>query len=201
MEITDTLAAKSDQLNAIDLIGGPQTVTITGVKVTGGEQPVSIFTAEFGNGRPFKPCLTVRRAIVEVWGGDTSTYTGRRMTLFRDAEVTFGNDKPGGIRVSHLSDMGGKAKVVWLPAKRGKSAPLKIEPLPDSPPPTPAITAEAVEDFARAIAEAATEADLTAIAADLKNWDLGTHKTGLLKAWNERKAALKAAAEPKADVQ
>lgn len=131
MDIGDTLAAKSDQIGADDLIGGERLVTITRVKVAAGEQPASIFTAEFGDDRPFKPCLTMRRALTALWGPDSSTYTGRRMVIYRDAEVTFGNDKPGGVRISHVSHID-KTTTVWLKAKRGKSKPYTFEPLPDA---------------------------------------------------------------------
>jgi hypothetical protein len=32
LDLSDTIAPKSDQLNADDLIGGPRTITITGIK-------------------------------------------------------------------------------------------------------------------------------------------------------------------------
>ena len=47
MDITETLAPKSDQLDAVDLLGGPRTFTITGVKAGNEEQPVQISLAEF----------------------------------------------------------------------------------------------------------------------------------------------------------
>ena len=68
MDISDTIIAKSDQLNASDLIGGPITVTITGVKrFDSAEQPIAI-SYEGDNGKPFKPCKSVRRLLVGMWG-------------------------------------------------------------------------------------------------------------------------------------
>ena len=55
VDIADTLAPKSDQLTADDLIAGPRTITIT--RVTGNEgnadQPVNIFY-EGDGGNPFR---------------------------------------------------------------------------------------------------------------------------------------------------
>lgn len=60
--------AKSDQLNADDLHGGPITVTVTHVSSNEtAEQPINIFY-DGDNGKPFRPCKTVRRIMVKVWG-------------------------------------------------------------------------------------------------------------------------------------
>lgn len=197
MDLSLAAQPRSDQLNADDLIGGPQIVTIAEVRRGNDEQPVEIVTEEFGPGRPYKPGKSMIRVLISAWGKEASTYTGRRLMLYRDPEISFGREKVGGIRISAMSDIPQRLTLA-LTVTRGRRAPFVVEPLPAG---QPAITAEAVEDFARAIAEAATEADLAGIAADLKNWDLGNHKSGLSKAWSERKASLKAAAEPKADDQ
>lgn len=196
-DMTESIAPRSDQINFEDLLTGPRTITVADVKRGNDEQPVNIITAEYGPGRAYKPSKTMRRVLVAAWGKDASAYVGRRITIYGDPEVAFGREKVGGIKISHLSHIDKKLTIA-LTVTRGRRAQFSVDPLPAGP---PAITPEAVEDFARAIAEAATETDLTGIAADLKNWDLGSHKAGLSKAWSERKAALKAAAEPKADDQ
>ncbi|MDJ0010132.1 hypothetical protein [Gordonia alkanivorans] len=132
MDLTETIQAKSDQLNADDLIAGPRIVTITEVRRGTAEQPVEIVTAEFGPGRPFKPSKTVRRILVAAWGKDASVYTGRRMMLYRDPEVRFGGSAVGGIRVSALSDIDQKLTVA-LTVTRGRRAPHVVEPLPAEP--------------------------------------------------------------------
>jgi hypothetical protein len=123
-------------------------------------------------------------------------YTGRRMTLYRDAEVTFGNDKPGGIRISHLSHID-KQLTVWLKVKRGKSKPYKFDPLPDEPKPTALtqITDDEALDFGREIAESTTLDELNAVGQAMTTCDLGGHKNKLQAAWRERSAAIKAAGE------
>ena len=52
-DISDTLAPNSDQLDAIDLLGGPRTFTIADVSRGSDEQPVQIALAEFP--RPWRP--------------------------------------------------------------------------------------------------------------------------------------------------
>ena len=99
LDITDTLAPKSDQINSDDFIGRTAVVTVAGVERIAGEQPLAVHLHEFP-GRPWKPGKTVRRILAAAWGTDAAQWTGRRMELFTDAEVTFGKTKVGGIRIS-----------------------------------------------------------------------------------------------------
>lgn len=131
MDITDTLAPKSDQLDAVDLLGGPQTFTITNVSKGNAEQPVQVHLAEFP--RVWRPGKSMRRVLASCWGTDASKWTGRRVTLYCDESVTFGNDVVGGTRISHLSDIDGVKKIPLL-VKRGKSATFTVQPLPDLSP-------------------------------------------------------------------
>ena len=130
--ILPTIAAKSDQLNAEDLIGGARTVRVTKVKVnTSEDQPVWIFF-EGDDGKPFKPCKTMRRLLVRVWGDDSSTYPGRSMTLYLDTEVKYGGMKVGGIRISHMSHLD-KPQSFFLTETRGRKKQHTVTPLADAP--------------------------------------------------------------------
>ena len=180
MDITDTLAPKSDQMDAEDLIGGKRTFTVESVNRGSVEQPVEIRLAEFP--RCFRPSKTVRRILAAAWGTDATAWVGRRMTLFRDPTVMFGNDAVGGIRVSALSHID-KPITLALMAKRGKRSTFTVNPLPDVPP--------MISGFATRITDAATVDELALIAADIKaHSNLGEYRTQLLKAWADRKTAL-----------
>lgn len=134
MDLSESIAPKSDQLNADDLMSGPRTFTIE--KVTAGtpEQPVNIHLTELP-GRPYRPSKSMRRVMVTAWGTEASTYTGHRLTLYRDPEVTFGRDKVGGIKISHLSHLD-KRLTLALTVTRGKRAPYVVEPLTEPTEPT-----------------------------------------------------------------
>ena len=124
-----TIEAKSDQLNAEDLIGGPRTVRVTSVKVSASEdQPVWVYF-EGDNGKPFKPCKTVRRLLVRVWGDDSTVYAGRSMTLYLDQDVKYGGMAVGGIRVSHVSHIDAPKKF-FLTETRGKKREITVKPMP-----------------------------------------------------------------------
>lgn len=131
MDITDTLAPKSDQLDAVDLVGGPQTFTISGVKAgISAEQPVEVRLAEFP--RVWRPGKSMRRVLAAAWTPHASEWTGRRVTLFCDPDVRFGGVEVGGIRISHMSHLAGPKKVPLLISK-GKSAMFVVHPLGDAP--------------------------------------------------------------------
>lgn len=127
MDLTETIAPRSDQLNADDLISGPVTVTITAVKPGAAEQPVDIVIAEFP-GRAYRPSKSMRRVIVSAWGPNSNEYIGRSLTLYRDPSITFGKDAVGGIRISHLSHIDKPLKLA-LTVTRGKRAPFTVQPL------------------------------------------------------------------------
>lgn len=123
--------AKSDQLNADDLIGAPRTITVTRVVGCDGDQPVAIHY-DGDNGKPFKPCKTIRRVLMAIWGRYANEYVGKSMTLYRDDSVTFGGLQVGGIRISHMSGLEKETTVVVMKSK-GKKAGMKILPLRDAP--------------------------------------------------------------------
>ena len=127
VDMSRFIEAKSDQLNADDLIGAPRTITVTRVTGNDGDQPVSIFY-QGDNGKPFKPCKTIRRVLMGVWGRYANEYVGKSMTIFRDDKVTFGGLETGGIRISHMSGIDKETTVVVMKSK-GKKAGMKILPL------------------------------------------------------------------------
>lgn len=134
MDISDTLAPTSDQLDAVDLLGGPRIFTIASVSKGNAEQPVQVHLAEFP--RPWRPGKSMRRVLAFCWTPDAATWAGRRVELFCDPEVMFGKDKVGGTRIKRLSHIDGVKKIPLLVTK-GRSATYTVEPLPDAPTPPP----------------------------------------------------------------
>jgi len=127
MDMSETIKPKTDQLNADDFISGPMNITITGVKGNSDpQQPVSMgFQGD--NGKPYKPCLSMRRVMVKAWGKNALEYVGRSMTLFCDPNVTFGKTKVGGIRISHMSHIKEDFVMALTVSKaRRSSYPVKV---------------------------------------------------------------------------
>ena len=127
-DMTAVITPKSDQINADDLIGGPRTITIRDVQIKGGqEQPVSIYFD--GSDKAFRPCKSMCRVLVAVWGPDAKAYIGRSITLYRDPAVKWGGMEVGGIRISHMTDMTCGPMTMALTATKGSRKPFIVKPL------------------------------------------------------------------------
>lgn len=196
MDMTQFIAPRSDQLNADDMIGGPRTITISRVRASEStpEQPVEIHIE--GSDKPYKPCKSMRRVMVSLWGPDASQYVGRSMTLYRDPEVQFGGMKVGGIRIGEMSHIEKDAQLV-LTASKTKRAPFMVKKMkaqvsqPAQPETdTPAVIAEQIQN-------AATMADLVAIwkAAAPTRRDYPEHVDALTQLKDAKKAELQAETE------
>lgn len=146
-DITHTILAKSDQLNAEDLLGGPITIRITRVDVLNSsrdEQPVVVHY-ENDNGRPWKPCKTMRRVLAKVWSKHSSKWVGRRLTLYNEPTVKWAGQEVGGIRISHMDGITSEQKLALSEAK-GRRKPTIIKPLADSAPTQGAPTADQAQE-------------------------------------------------------
>ena len=165
IDMTSTIVPKSDQLNADDLIGGPRTIQIKRVTASldSPDQPVAVYF-EGDNGKPYKPCKSMRRVMVQAWGPDASQYVGRSMTLYRDEKVAFGGMQVGGLRISHMSDLRGEMTFA-LTVTKARRAPYTVKPLAgaprraDPPKPKPTATGTASDAAAKAKAAAAKGTD------------------------------------------
>lgn len=185
MDIAETTAPRSDQQNFDDYVAGPKTLTISDVRAGTSEQPVEIHVVEYP-GRPYKPSKSMRRVLVQAWGSDGATYAGRRMTLYGDPDVTFGRDRVGGIKISHLSHIT-KPIQVALTVTRGKRAPFTVQPLTDAP-----VPADQVSKAVTAVHGATSTVDLDKIVAHARK--LGIDGAAeLVEAIEQRRGELEAA--------
>ena len=118
-DISHTIIAKSDQLNAGDL-AQPITVEVRSVRVTRDEQPVIVDIG--GDYQPWKPCKGMRRLLAKCWGTNTDTWTGHRVELYNDPNVTWAGEKVGGIRVSAISGISSPMRYVMRTSKKGTTS-------------------------------------------------------------------------------
>jgi hypothetical protein len=153
MDITDALAPNSDQLDAVELVN-PRTFTIAEGSRLGARDGKTVVEIRLvGFPRVWRPSKGMLDVLAKCWGTDGKVWVGRSVTLYNDPEVTFGKEKPGGIRISHLSHID-KARDVTIRGRgAGKVQPWHVEPLPEAP-------------------AAPTEADVakTDDQAELRNW-------------------------------
>lgn len=126
-DMSSTIIAKSDQINAADLVGISRTITVKEVRIKAGDdQPVTIMIE--GDKKAFRPCKGVRRLLVRVWGADANKYIGQSLTIYCDPTVTWAGKPEGGIRVSHMTGLDEKI-VEYMRTSREKTKPYEILPL------------------------------------------------------------------------
>lgn len=126
-DVTKAIQAKSDQLNADDLVGGPITIKITDVDVRSTDQPIQI-SYEGDGGRPWRPCKTAARCLAAIWGKNAAQWVGMSCTIYNDPTVTWAGAAVGGIRVSHMEGLD-KPRSLQLAKTRGKKGAVTIQPL------------------------------------------------------------------------
>jgi hypothetical protein len=126
VDLTESIAPRSDQLNADDMIGGPITYTVREVKAGVAESPFDFMLVE--TDRAYRPSKTMRRLIVAAWGPDANAYAGRRLTLYREPSIKFGGATVGGIRISHMSHITKRIEEKFQ-TTRGKRETFTVEPL------------------------------------------------------------------------
>jgi len=129
LDLSGTIKAKSDQLNVDDMVTGPMMIQVEGVTLTNDpKQSVHIYYYGCEN-KPFKPCLTVRRIIIALWGKDGNQWANRWLNLYVDASVSFGKQKNiGGIRVDGMSHINSTA-TISLTVRRGMKQHFTIKPI------------------------------------------------------------------------
>ncbi len=169
-ELQACAAAKSDQIDADNLIGGiTMDVTIKAVqRGPSNEQPLQLVLEE--TDKFYRPSKTYRRALIGCFGDEPAGWIGKRLRLVRNPDTMFGGVKVGGVEVSHASI---EAPIVFmLQAKRGKKSAVSIDVMPpiQKPTPMPAKVKEAaaaIKTHAKGtISGDPLEGDLTGIGPD-----------------------------------
>jgi len=168
-DMAASIEARSEQIDADNLISGPIDVTIKAVtRGPSNEQPIQIVLQE----TPlfYRPNKTFRRALIGCFGDDSTNWIGKRLRLARDANVMFGGVKVGGTIVTHASI---EAPVVFmLSTKRGKKSAVSIDVIPpiQKPVPMPAKVKEAAAVITKpargTISGNALEGDLIGVGPD-----------------------------------
>lgn len=137
-ELMRATQAKSDQLNACDILGGPLVSKILDIKAGNSDQPVLIVIDSWP--QPWKPSKTSLRVLSACWGRDPQQWIGRYAVLCCDESVKWAGVAVGGVRTSHLSHIDGR-KVISTNAAKGKKADQIVDPYypqeSDQPDPEP----------------------------------------------------------------
>lgn len=125
-DVRGTLEAKSDQLNATDIMGIDLVIRIRAVVVGGGkEQPVAVYF-DGDNNRPWKPSKGMRRVLAAGWGWESDNWIGKSVKLHFDASVKYAGKEVGGIRVKAMSGIDQRGMVVVEAINRQQRVPVNV---------------------------------------------------------------------------
>ena len=129
-DVSETLQAKSDQLNATDIIGVEPVIKVREVRVSkSAEQPVWIYY-HGDNNKPWKPSKGMRRILAAAWGRESDKWIGKSVKLFFEPSVRYAGQEVGGIRIRAVSDIAsGGINCAWTLSKT-KREPYHVALLP-----------------------------------------------------------------------
>lgn len=129
VDITRAMQAKSDQTNALDIVGAPLIIKIRAVDYKDGrEQPVWIYY-EGDNNRPWKPSKGMIRVLGFAWGTETDPWIGRYAQLEYEPSVVYAGKEVGGIWVKAMTDIPEKGLMLSLAVSRNKRIPFPVKHL------------------------------------------------------------------------
>lgn len=124
-DVSFALEAKSDQLNAVDIMGAEPVIRVRDVKVQKGEQPVWIYF-DGDNNRPWKPSKGMLRLLAGAWGRDSKQWIGKFARLYFEPTVKYAGQEVGGIRIRALSDIDARGLTFALTINRQKREPYHV---------------------------------------------------------------------------
>ena len=126
-DISHALEAKSDQLNAMDIIGCNRIIKITDVDVKKtGEQLISI-RFEGDHSRPWKPSKGMSRILASAWGIKSEDWIGKHVELFFEPSVVYAGKEVGGIRIKAVSDIKPAGIQCSIALNRTKREPYHVQ--------------------------------------------------------------------------
>ncbi|WP_299078023.1 hypothetical protein [uncultured Paraglaciecola sp.] len=158
------LEAKSDQLNAVDFFK-PMTFKINRVEYNPRqEQPIKLHLEGF-DGRPYKPCKSMLRGLVQVWSDDEQSWAGKMLELYCEPSVKWAGKETGGIRIKAVSGITAPFDLVVQLNKKQREI-QTWDVIPDAQP----IVKEFIPThFEQDINEATSNADLDLIVQTVNN--------------------------------
>ena len=127
--ISEAMEAKSDQLNALDIVGAPRIIRVRAVDYKKGrDQPVWVYF-DGDNNRPWKPSKGMIRFLCGCWGTETDAWIGRHAQLEFEPSVVYAGKPVGGIWLKAASDIPAKGMTFSLAINRQKRIPFPVSHL------------------------------------------------------------------------
>lgn len=136
-DVSFAMQAKSDQLNAVDILGADRIIRVRDVRVVKSEQPVSVYF-DGDNNRPWKPSKGMIRILGAAWGTDSTAWIGRSALIYCEPSVKYAGQEVGGIRIRALSDIPAAGLRATIAISKQKREPYPVQFLNTERPSYPA---------------------------------------------------------------
>ncbi len=124
-DVSFAMEAKSDQLNAVDIMGYEPVIRVRDVIVKKGDQPVSVYY-DGDNNRPWKPSKGMIRILAAAWGRDSAAWIGKYAQIYCDPNVVYAGKPVGGVRIRALSDIDQRGMTFTITINRQKREPYPV---------------------------------------------------------------------------
>ena len=127
-DISQALQAKSDQLNAMDIVGCEPVITIREVRYnpTAPSQKIWIFY-HGDNNKPWKPSVGMGRILAGGWGVDSDNWIGKSVKIFCEPSVVYAGKEVGGVHIRAMSDIPERGINLMLAVNRSKRVPFHVD--------------------------------------------------------------------------
>lgn len=126
-DVSFALEAKSDQLNALDIVGAEPVIRIREVKVIPGAAAQGVWIYFDGDkNRPWKPSKGMLRVLAGAYGRDSSAWVGKRVKIYYESTVKYAGADVGGIRIRALSDIDERGLAFSLRINQKKTEPYHV---------------------------------------------------------------------------
>jgi len=129
-DISQALQAKSDQLNAMDIVGCEPVITIREVRYNPSAPSQKLWVFYNGdNGKPWKPSVGMGRILAGGWGTESDAWIGKSVKIFCEPSVKYAGKEVGGVHIRGMSHIPERGINLMLAINRGTRVPFHVEHL------------------------------------------------------------------------
>lgn len=127
-DISEAALAKSNQLNATDIIGCEPILIVERVNLVNESNGKTVYVHYHGcNNRPWRVSKGMVRVLMAGWGKESENWTGKAVKVFMEPSVIYAGKEVGGIRVRAMSDINPHGINTIITLSKTKREPFKVE--------------------------------------------------------------------------
>jgi len=126
-DVSGAMQAKSNQLNAMDILGVEPVITIASVNITNESGKPTVWVHYHGGeGRPWRVSTGMVRILSAGWGAESDNWIGKSVQIFNEPTVVYAGKEVGGIHIRAMSDIPERGIKATLSINRSKRVPFPV---------------------------------------------------------------------------